>query len=189
MQLEHLIPHLDAEIDRLQKARDLLALFLLFQQSGTTSDADRSMEEHSSEAPIFDKQFDKQIEPAIAAPASEPAPSQPEVIRLKMRRSRIAREQPRSRRIREAGAVDTALRGLVPAGPIVVSAAEVLKSQAAKTAQATRAAEVKRAGNEPGSSAAWRDRSSDMRHVDAMLQRLINIGEDDAEQVAASRLP
>jgi hypothetical protein len=85
--------------------------------------------------------------------------------------------------------VDTALRGPVPAGPVVVSAAEARKSQVSKSAQATLADEVKKAGVEPLPTFAWHSRTSDARNMDALLQKLMNIGSDDAEKNRASLPP
>jgi hypothetical protein len=84
--------------------------------------------------------------------------------------------------------LDTALRGPVPAGPVVVSAEEVRKSQAAKAAQATRAAEVRRAGSDFVSSFGWRSRANNGNSVDALMQRLINIGKEDADHESVSSL-
>jgi hypothetical protein len=83
---------------------------------------------------------------------------------------------------------DTALRGSVPSGPVVVSAEEVRRSQASKAAQTTRAAEVKQAGDELMSSFNWRSQNTGGRSVDLLLQRLMSIGEStDQGQITSLR--
>ncbi len=77
--------------------------------------------------------------------------------------------------------LDTALRGAVPAGPVVVSAEAVRKSQASKAAQAERAAEVRI------SAAGWRSATSSVRSTDSLLQRLIHLGEGASTQKELSR--
>ena len=83
---------------------------------------------------------------------------------------------------------DTALRGPVPTGPVVVSAEQVRKSQAAKAEQAVRAAEVRKAGADLVSNFGWRSRPTDMQNVDALLQRLMSIGEENSGPMNAGEL-
>lgn len=193
MQLAHLIPHLDAEISRLQRARDLLASIPISAHTYETSkDHQAALEQSSVSRLLFNPPLENKA--LVPGAAEIVAPAAVQVLSLgKSRQSqRERRSEPREgehRAGRRRLVIDTALRGSVPSGPIVVSAEEVRRSQESKTAQATRAAELKRAGAELVSHFGWRSRANDVRSVDALLQRLINIGDEDADRASASHVP
>jgi hypothetical protein len=71
---------------------------------------------------------------------------------------------------------------------VVISAEQVRKSQELKAAEALRVAEVKKAGSDLSSSIGWRNRATDARSVDALLQKLINLGSDDPDQATAGQI-
>ncbi len=214
MQLAYLIPHIDAEIARLQKARDLLALIPV--AKNVVSDDKKISDDTQAERK---RMFASRLEWASpeAMPGGEPAPGvvpvgepvplmieaaaareEPQAPgpgrsagipgRMKTPRAHNHGEELRPGRRKRLLVLDTALRGPVPAGPVVVSAEEVRKSQAAKAAQATRAAEVKRAGSDFVSSFGWRSRAGNVNSVDALMQRLINIGKEEADHESVSPL-
>jgi hypothetical protein len=185
MQLAYLIPHLDAEIDRLQRARDLLAFVPASIDFNETAAHMQPPLPSSLIAPSISA---VENDSAATAQNGSAAPSTVEVVRIKRRRSYTRSHESRTIR-RKPVVVDTALRGPVPAGPVVVSAAEARKSQVSKSAQATLADEVKKAGVEPLPTFAWHSRTSDARNMDALLQKLMNIGSDDAEKNRASLPP
>jgi hypothetical protein len=187
MQLEHLIPHLDAEIDRLQRARDLLA-FVPSKKELAESFGGITLRRVSAYAPERDAAPAKQ-ELQTTEPAAAAAPVRPEVQIHVVRKRRAYTRKEHSSRKRHAVVEDTALRGPVPTGPVVVSAEEVRKAQASKIEQAGKAAESKRTGGDLVSSFSWRSRSSDGRSVDSMLQRLINLGEENTQPGALGDLP
>jgi hypothetical protein len=191
MQLAYFLPILDAEIERLQKARDLLALVPSPLETYTDIDTTQT---------IGDKPLSlSPVQALIEQPSKPPAEKQPVMISSpihaaalpkRVRRSRaLARTELRaeeSRPVRRKRLIlpDTALRGHVPSGPVVVSAEEARRLQASKTAQTSRAAEIRKAGEEPAASSLfhWRSSSSDARTVDSLLQRLMSIGTETEEQ-------
>jgi hypothetical protein len=192
MQLAHLLPHLDAEIERLQKARDLLALSSSSIRILDAFDTVRAARQKSLQAQLaFDKAAKKRADKPAAVKSVNPIVSAPDAdmpkISMLAVRIKTANESRASRR-RRLILPDTALRGAVPSGPVVVSAEEVRKSQASKTAQTTRAAEVRQAGAELVSSFNWRSQTTDGRGVDLLLQRLMSIGEN-TDQAMSPQLP
>jgi hypothetical protein len=200
MQLAHLLPFLDAEIDRLQKARDLLALTpssleiytdtpdtqptvdepLSLSLAADAADAAETSVEQAAKSPV-------DTPPVIASSPTPPAAALPRRLRRSRNLARTELHVDESRHVKRKRVIlsDTALRGHVPSGPVVVSAEEVRKSQAMKTAQTSRAAEIRKAGEEPASSLIqWRTPASDARTVDSLLQRLMRIGTDTEPQAS-----
>jgi hypothetical protein len=152
---------------------------------------------------VRQRSFPSQVAPAKAQKkqASKPAainsalsasdaetPQAAVSTRIKTRRARMPQNESRAGRRKRLVLPDTALRGSVPSGPVVVSAEEVRRSQASKAAQTTRAAEVKQAGDELMSSFNWRSQNTGGRSVDLLLQRLMSIGEStDQGQITSLR--
>ena len=191
MQLAHLIPHLDAEINRLQRARDLLALVpkslldLSAISAATTMNLNRPVRASlSTSASVLTATRER--ESTTEPDAQGPARSALDISPRKERRVRSTRFHTRAERRKPVVLEDTALRGSVPTGPVVVSAEEARKSQASKTAQASRAAEVRKAGADFISALSWRSRSTDTQNTDALLQRLMHLGEDGQDQQGPS---
>ncbi len=153
MLLAHLLPFLDAEIDRLQRARDLLAYV------PAPSESIAATPLHTAEAA-----------PSPASPEIEqPAAAQlaPRVLILKPHR----RGAERASRRKTAPVADTALRGAVPAGPIVVSA------QAVRQAQENKVSHSGKAIAEAVPAFDWRPRANQAPDVEAqLLRRLLDIG-------------
>ena len=182
MLLPHLIPHIEAEIARLQKARDLLATdsnsdtnYLVTAQR-LQAHLDRSTPDQARERLLKLQAVATPETETASGPAYGTAVILPPVTYLKGRRRLERRSEPRLQRKKQVAVIDTALSGTVPDGPVVVSAEQVRKSQAAKTAQSERAAEVKKADGEFASVLSWRSRSEESSSLDSMLQRLMQMG-------------
>jgi hypothetical protein len=203
MQLTYLLPHLDAEIKRLQKARDLLALISESHVSPwdetetnmPTLSRTFAQQSSSSFTGLHQEGVEQATKPdsALIGPTSQAAADvkSAEIIpRRVQRKRRVSNLHSESKVARRKRVIleDTALSGSVPSGPVVVSAEQVRKSQALKAAEAVRMAEVKKAGSDPASSLGWRSRATDVRSVDALLQRLINRGADDGDQAATGQI-
>jgi len=201
MQLAYLLPHLDSEIERLQKARDLLALI----SSSRLSPASVFESPISSKMPAqppssidVHQESNAQAGEPVVSLSSPSAPSlvainsaadlNPRPIQRRRRRSDLHSREPKLVRRKRPVVEDTALSGSVPSGPVVISAEQVRKSQELKAAEALRVAEVKKAGSDLSSSIGWRNRATDARSVDALLQKLINLGSDDADQATAGQI-
>ena len=190
MLLPHLIPHLDAEIARLQKARDLLA---------TESNSD----DNYLGAGLLSETRAKRARPtltlerlatlqaaaletdAASDAAAGAAVTLPPVTYVKGRQRAERRREPRTPKKKQVAVIDSALSGAVPTGPVVVSAEQVRQSRAAKTAHSELAAKAKKADGDFTSVLQWRSRSEDTHSVDSMLQRLMQMGKSqEAEQDA-----
>jgi hypothetical protein len=201
MQLAYLLPHLDSEIERLQKARDLLALI----SSSRLSPANVFESPISSKMPAqppssidVHQESNAQVGEPVVSLSSPSAPSlvainsaadlNPRPIQRRRRRSDLHSREPKLVRRKRPVVEDTALTGSVPSGPVVISAEQVRKSQELKAAEALRVAEVKKAGSDLSSSIGWRNRATDARSVDALLQKLINLGSDDPDQATAGQI-
>jgi len=202
MQLAYLLPHLDAEIERLQRARDLLALISSSRFSPASGSHGPIANKMLAQPGLFSstgahQKSSEQASESVLSPSSPGASSlvainsaadlSPRPVRRR-RRSDLHSGETRLVRRKRPVVEDTALSGSVPSGPVVVSAEQVRKSQALKAAEALRMAEVKKAGSDLSSSTGWRNRATDARSVDALLQRLINLGADDADQSTASQI-
>ncbi len=203
MPLAHLIPHLDAEISRLERARALLASLSISTNANQAAKVKQAAGDKLSASRLIDlAPIRPPLENTTAATmASRANVSEPAVRRARAprlfarqilepdRRSEPRKQASRIDRRRRTFTIDTALRGAVPSGPIVVSAEEVRRSQESKTAQASRSADLKRAGEAPASHVGWSSPGKDSRSLDALLQRLMKIGEEDAERANANHLP
>jgi hypothetical protein len=133
-----IIAQLDAEIGRLQRARDFLTAALAgsrydaktktaiaLASKATTKAAVRKRKEPTTKAaPVTKVLQDKAIVVAIAVPPT-PQKEEPQVRRVPPRR-RMERRHLQTDRLGKSGA---ALSGLVPTGPVVVSADEARKVQ------------------------------------------------------------
>lgn len=184
MQLAHLVVHLNAEIERLQKARDLLALSSsstkIFHDFDTVlAVRPRSLQPELEKGAKKKENKPRAINFVSSGPGADLSKVSTATVRTRIKTQHVVMPEDESRvgRRKRLVSPDTALRGSVPSGPVVVSAEEVRKSQASKTAQTTRAAEVRQAGAQLPPSFHWRSRTTDGRSVDLLLQRLMSIGE------------
>ena len=184
MLLPHLIPHLDREIARLQKARDLLATESNPNENYLVT-VPRPQPRLPSSMPGqgLAERIDLEAAAAAATETSasgNPAPNStgalPPITYLKGRRRVERRSEPRLQKRKQLASIDSALSGAVPTGPIVISAEQVRKSQAAKTAQSELAAEVKKADSDFASVLSWRGRAEEKNSDDFMLQKLMQMG-------------
>jgi hypothetical protein len=132
-----IIAQIDVEIDRLQRARDFLAAALAGSKNdsktrtaialaskATTKAATRKRKQPATAAaPVTKVLQERAIVVAVAAPA--PPPTEPQVHRVPPRR-RMERRHLQTEKPGKSGA---ALSGLVPTGPVAVSANEARKVQ------------------------------------------------------------
>jgi hypothetical protein len=133
-----IIAQIDAEIGRLQRARDFLAAALagskndsktrtaiaLASKATTKAATPKRKQPATKAAPVTKVLQEKAIVVAIAAPPP-PAKEEPQVKRVPPRR-RMERRHLQTDRAGKSGA---ALSGQVPTGPVVVSANEARKVQ------------------------------------------------------------
>jgi hypothetical protein len=121
-----IIAQLDAEIDLLLRARDILAAPLSdfknvpTRKAKTKVSAKKPKQPATAAAPATTPPQARAVVPAPPQPAKEPE------VRIVPPRRRLERRQLQSDRIAKSPA---ALSGLVPAGPVVVSADEARKVQ------------------------------------------------------------
>jgi hypothetical protein len=123
-----IIVQLDAELDRLERARDYLTAALKTSKSRFLSKVEIKLPRKSrkpvSVPPVVLAAKSQQPLPVAAAPTPSPV-AEPQIHRVPPRR-RVERRQPQADKLARSGA---ALSGLVPAGPVAVSANEARKQQ------------------------------------------------------------
>jgi hypothetical protein len=122
-----IIAQIDAELTRLQSARDFLAAALADSRNGLTRKATTKAPAKSRKplvVAITAEANSLQAEVIVEAPTLQLAP-EPQVHRVPPRR-RMGRRQPQAEK---PGKATAALSGLVPAGPVAVSADEARKMQ------------------------------------------------------------
>ncbi|MGA3227364.1 MAG: hypothetical protein ABSC65_26600 [Acidobacteriaceae bacterium] len=133
-----IIAQIDAEIGRLQRARDFLAAALagskndsktraaiaLASKATTKAEPRKRKEPSRAAAPVTKVSQDQAIVVASAAPPP-PSKEEPQIHRVPPRR----RMERRHLQTEKAGKSGAALSGLVPTGPVAVSANEARKVQ------------------------------------------------------------
>ncbi len=122
-----IIAQIDAEITRLQRARDFLAAALMGSQDSKTAAALASLKKPKTKAPARKrKQPAVAAAPAVAvAPPPPPPKEEPQIHRVPPKRRMERRHVPTEK----AGRSAAALSGFVPSGPVAVSADEARKVQ------------------------------------------------------------
>ena len=129
-----IIAQLDVEISRLERARDFLAASLAgSKRNSQTASAIASLKKIKLKTPApapvrKRKQPEVAAPPVVAAappPPPPPAKEEPQVKRVPPKR-RMERRHLQTDKVAKSGA---ALSGLVPTGPVVVSANEARKQQ------------------------------------------------------------
>jgi hypothetical protein len=121
-----IIAQLDAEIDLLQRARDILAAPLSDFKNVPTRKAKTKVSAKKPKQPAVaaaPAATPVQVRAAVPAP---PAPAKEPEVRIVPPRRRLERRQLQTDKIAKSPA---ALSGLVPAGPVAVSADEARKVQ------------------------------------------------------------
>ena len=171
MLLAELIPFLDLEIDRLQRARDLLAYVPPLANVSAIA-RKKAAPKTKPKAGPEPKSSGSDVEQGIAAVALVEAAVAPPVVAETAQVVVVKPYDPsrRQRPVRRKQVVveDTALRGSVPAGPVVVSANEARRSQALK------AAEAAKTPTEP-QPFEWRVSATETSSMEAALQRLMDM--------------
>ncbi len=126
MTRSEIIAQLDAEIDLLLRARDILAAPLSnFKSVSTPKAKTRVSRKNGKQAVLAVAPAATRLpSPVVVAPPPLPTP-EPQVRRVPPKR-RMERRQLQTEKFGKSGA---ALSGLVPAGPVVVSADEARKRQ------------------------------------------------------------
>jgi hypothetical protein len=128
MTRSEIIAQLDAEIDLLQRARDILTAPLSDFKSVPTRQAKTKVSAQKRKQPAtrVAPAATRVQSPVVAAPPPLPQPTpEPQVRRVPPKR----RMERRQLQTEKAGKSPAALSGFVPAGPIVVSADEARKLQ------------------------------------------------------------
>jgi hypothetical protein len=192
MQFVDIVPFLDVEIERLQAARDLLATFsIAFNIPAEIAAAPVPVRDYKSQAKlpgIVHAIVDAARVDAtkVDAARKEESPSvlpqlAPAIAAADVPVQRLRPHQPRQARraTRKAlAAQESALRGVVPAGPVVVSP-DVLRKEQAWKAQPAPAEQIK----VPVWSGPSSDSRREARSLDAMLQRLMDMGSSDEKKL------
>jgi hypothetical protein len=122
-----IISQLDAEIDLLLRARDILAAPLSYFKSAPARQAKTKVSAKKPKQPAIaaaSAATRLQTPVVVAPPPPQPAP-EPQVRRVPPKR----RMERRQLQTEKAGKSPAALSGLVPAGPVAVSANEARKVQ------------------------------------------------------------
>jgi hypothetical protein len=130
MSRKEIIAQVDAEISRLERARDFLARslsnYLKPAKSTLKARPPRQKKSHAAKPPV-----PVESTAQVTAPADVPAPppQSPPVQRVPPRRRVERRQPPRPASAEQVEKSPAALTGFVPFGPVAVSATEARKAQ------------------------------------------------------------